>query len=168
MKISQVLFLILLALYTSLSKAQTDFDGYEYQLIMPFSFNADPLSTTSLGKDFNLPEVDIFQDPFSKRPEINMVAAAQRKAYRAQQRQQQNFSFIDRQSAIFSRFKPKFDNTSTSLLSPSYHQQPIYSGLNRVRNSAYKDLGDQFGRISPFYQLSSYRRSSAPVFYFSR
>lgn len=150
--------------------AQTDFRMFEPLPLVSLSINADPFSVQAAGKDFNLPEVDIFKDKFSKRPEIDMIAAANRKAYRAQQQKEQNFSFIERQSAIFGNFKPKFDNTSNSIYSPSYHQQPIYSDLNRVKNSAYEDLGDKYGRMSPFYQLSPFRtrRNSGSGFYFGR
>jgi hypothetical protein len=150
--------------------AQTDFEMFEARPIMSLSFNTDPFSVRTVGKEFNLPEVDIFKDKFSKRPEIDMIAAANRKAYRAQQQQEQRFSFVERQSAMFSNFKPKFDNSSSSPWAPSYHQQPIYSGLNRIKNSAYEDLGDQFNRMSPFFQLSPYRarRNSGSGFYFGR
>ncbi len=168
MKSFQLLIGLILVFNSCVLTAQTDFDMFEARPIMSLSFNLDPFSIGSVGREFNLPEVDIFKDRFAQRPEINMVEAANRKAYRAQQQQEQSFSFVERQSAIFSKFKPKFDNTSTSPYAPSYHQQPIYSGLNRVKNSAYEDLGDQFGRMSPFYQLSPYRRSSRPVFYISR
>lgn len=161
--------LILLFVFNlSVLNAQSDFNRFEARPIMSLSFNVDPFSINSVGKEFDLPKVDFSTNRFAKRPEVDMVAAANRKAYRAQQQQEQSFSFVERQSAIFSAFKPKFDNSSSSPLAPSYHQQPIYSGLNRVKNSAYKDLGDQFGRMSPFYQFSPYRRNSAPIFYFSR
>lgn len=168
MKLFQLFAGLILVLCTYTLTAQTDFEMFEPRKMTPLNFNADPFTIHSLGKEFNLPEVDIFKDKTYKRPEIDMVAAANRKAYRAQQQQEQSFSFVERQSAIFSKFKPKFDNSSSSPLAPSYHQQPIYSELNRVKNSAYEDLGDQFGRMSPFYQLSPYRRRQGPVFYFSR
>ncbi|SDG53774.1 hypothetical protein [Psychroflexus sediminis] len=168
MKLSRYLIILILTLSSHLVKAQTDFNWFEARPMPSLSFNADPFSTTSLGREFNLPEVDIFKDRFAERPEINMVEAANRKAYRAEQLQEQKFSFVERQSALFSKFKPKFDNSSSSPYAPSYHQQPIYSDLNRIKNSAYEDLGDKFNRISPFYQLSPYRRSSRPVFYISR
>lgn len=159
-------FILVLSFYQI--KAQTDFEVFEIRPIVSLSLNSDPFSVITVGKEFNLPEVNIFKDKFAERPEVNMVAAANRKAYRAQQQQEQQFSFVERQSAMFGNFKPKFDNTSTSPWSPSYHQQPIYSDLNRIKNSAYEDLGDKFGRMSPFYQLSPYRRSSSPMFYLSR
>lgn len=168
MKTLKFLFTIILIFNLSKLKAQSDFDIFEARPIESLSFNTDPFSIYSLGKEFNLPEVNIFKDKFSDRPEINMVESANRKAYRAQQQKEQRFSFVERQSAIFSKFQPKFNNSSTSPWSPSYHQQPIYSGLNRIKNSSYEDLGDQFRRVSPFYQLSPYRRSTRPVFYFSR
>lgn len=149
-------------------KAQTDFDLLDMRSMVSLSINIDPFSVYATGKEFNLPEVNIFKDRFAKRPEIDMVAAANRKAYRAQQQQEQNYSFIERQTAMFSNFKPKFDNSSSSPYAPSYHQQPIYSDLNRVKNSAYDDLGDKHRRMSPFYQLSPYRRTSGSGFYFMR
>jgi hypothetical protein len=156
-----------IVLYCTYSHAQTDFEYNELKLTSSLSFNSDPFSIYTLGKVFDLPEVDIFEDKFSKkRPEIDMVAAANKKAYRAQQQQEQSFSFIERQSAIFSRFQPKFDNSANSIYSPSYHQQPIYSDLNRVKNSAYEDLGDKYNRFSPFFQLSPYRRGNGSGFYF--
>ena len=162
-----LLILFLLIFSTSVLKAQSDFDMFQYLEVPSLSFNAKALSLESAGVQFNLPEVNIFRDRFASKPQINMVEAANRKAYRAEQQQEQKFSFVERQSAIFSKFKPKFDNSSDSPLAPSYHQQPIYPGLNRIKNSAYQDLGDQFGRLSPFYQLSPYRRSGNG-FYFVR
>jgi hypothetical protein len=164
----KVIFSFILILSFSKIKAQTDFEIFEVRSIVSLSLNSDPFSVLTVGKEFNLPEVNIFKDKFAERPEVNMVAAANRKAYRAQQQQEQQFSFVERQSAMFGNFKPKFDNTSTSPWSPSYHQQPIYSDLNRIKNSAYEDLGEKFSRMSPFYQLSPYRRSSRPMFYLSR
>jgi len=162
------IFVFVLALCFCSSNAQTDFEYNEIKLTTSLSFNSDPFSIYALGKTFDLPEVNIFEDKFSKkRPEIDMVAAANRQAYRAQQQQEQNFSFIERQGAIFGNFKPKFDNSSNSIYSPSYHQQPIYSDLNRIKNSAYEDLGDKYNRLSPFLQLSPYRRSSGTGFFFS-
>lgn len=168
MKLLKFTFGLILIFSFSKTKAQTDFEIFEARSIISLSFNSDPFSTVTVGKEFNLPEVNIFRDKFAERPEIDMVAAANRKAYRAQQQQKQEFSFVERQSAMFSKFKPKFDNSSSSPWSPSYHQQPIYSGLNRIQNSAYEDLGDKFSRMSPFYQLSPNRRRSRPVFYLSR
>lgn len=159
---------VLLVLFFSKTTAQTDFEMNEIRPIVSLSFNNDPFSVYSLGKEFNLPVVDIFRDKFAERPKINMVEAANRKAYIAQQKQEQNFSFIERQTAIFSSFTPKFDNSSSSPLAPSYHEQPIYSDLNRVKNSAYEDLGDKYRRMSPFYQFSPYRRSNRSGLYFSR
>lgn len=167
MKLSHLILGLLFIFNTHVLKAQTDFEMFEPLPMVSLSFNVDPFSTHSVGKEFNLPEVDIFKDRFSERPEINMVEAANRKAYIAQQQQNQSFSFVDRQSAMFSNFKPKFDNSSSSLWAPSYHEQPIYSGLNRVKNSAYEDLGDKY-RLSPFNQLSPYRRSSRPLFFIGR
>jgi len=162
------ILVIVLALCFNSFYAQTDFEYDEIKLTTSLSFNSDPFSIYNLGKTFDLPEVNIFEDKFSKkRPEVDMVAAANRKAYRAQQQKEQNFSFIERQGAIFSSFKPKFDNSSNSIYAPSYHQQPIYSDLNRIKNSAYEDLGDKYNRLSPFFQLSPYRRNSGSGFYFS-
>ncbi|MBZ9627619.1 hypothetical protein LB456_01425 [Psychroflexus sp. CAK57W] len=168
MKSFQLLIVFILVFNSVVLTAQTDFDRFEARPVVSLSFNMDPFSTTALGREFNLPEVDIFKDRFAERAEINMVEAANKKAYRAEQGQERKFSFVERQSAMFSKFKPKFDNSSASPYAPSYHQQPIYSELNRVKNSAYEDLGDKFNRMSPFYQLSPYRRSSRPVFYISR
>lgn len=169
MKLFKFITISLFIMYCSAIQAQSDFEMLEVRSVVSLSFNSDPFSVNSVGKEFNLPVVDIFRDKFAeKRPEIDMVAAANKKAYRAQQQQEQSFSFVERQSAIFGSFKPKFDNTSNSIYSPSYHQQPIYSDLNRVKNSAYEDLGDTYGRMSPFYQLSPYRRSNRSGFYFSR
>lgn len=170
MNLLKFILILVFVFNFSIVKAQTDFDILHMRPIVSMSNNIDPFGINTVGKDFNLPEVNIFKDRFSKRPEIDMVAAANQKAYRAQQQQEQSFSFVERQSAIFSNFKPKFDNSSSSPLAPSYHQQPIYSGLNRVKNSAYEDLGDQFRRMSPFYQLSPYRsrRHSGSGFYFGR
>jgi hypothetical protein len=161
------LFLVALFMFNfHFLKAQSDFNMFEPRLVTSLSFNEDPFSIRIRGKQFNLPEIDIFKDPFSSRPEINMVEAASRKAYRAKQQQEQQFSFVERQSAMFSNFKPKIDNNSTSPWAPSYHNQSIYSDLHRVKNSAYKDLGDQYRFLSPFYQLSPYKRSSGTGFYF--
>jgi hypothetical protein len=152
------LIVLTLVFCTFSLKAQSDFDIFQYREVPSLSFSNNAFSLESAGIQFNLPEVNIFRDRFSSKPQINMVEAAHRKAYRAEQQQEQKFSFIERQSAIFSRFSPKFDNSSDSPFAPSYHEQPIYPGLNRIKNSAYQDLGDQFGRLSPFYQLSPYRR----------
>ncbi|WP_026302546.1 hypothetical protein [Psychroflexus tropicus] len=161
-----IVILFIMFCYCNTS-AQTDLEMNTISLIPSLSMTSDPFSVTSVGKDFNLPEINIFADKFSRRPEVDMVAAANRKAYRAQQQKEQNFSFIERQGAIFSSFKPKFDNSSNSIYAPSYHQQPIYSDLNRIKNSAYEDLGDKYNRLSPFFQLSPYRRNSGSGFYFS-
>jgi hypothetical protein len=166
MKFSKLFLIATFILSFHLLKAQSDFDMFEPRLITSLSFTEDPFSLRTMGRQFNLPEVNIFKDPFSSRPEINMVEAANRKAYRAKQQQEQQFSFVERQTAMFSNFKPKIDNSSSSPWAPSYHNQPIYSDLHRIKNSAYEDLGDQYRFISPFYQLSPYRRSSGTGFYF--
>jgi hypothetical protein len=168
MKYFKGLLIVTITLLTHQLRAQTDFDMFDMKSVVSLSINIDPFSTYAVGKDFNLPEVDIFRDKFDKRPEIDMVAAAQRKTYRAQQQQEQKFSFIERQTAIFSNNKPKIDNSSSSPFAPSYHQQPIYSDLNRVKNSAYEDLGDRHRRLSPFYQVSPFRRTTGSGFYFMR
>lgn len=168
MKFLKLLFITFLVFSFSKTKAQSDFDIFQPRSFASFNYSMDPFSIRSFGKEFNLPEVDIFKDKFAERPKINMVEAANRKAYRAQQQQEQEFSFVERQTAMFSSFKPKFDNTSSSPWAPSYHEQPIYSGLNRIKNSAYEDLGDKYRRMSPFYQLSPYRSNSRTGFYFGR
>ncbi len=167
MNIYRHIYFIILVMLSYQPYAQTDFDMFDMKTVVSLSINIDPFSTYAVGKEFDLPEVNIFKDKFSKRPEIDMVAAANRKAYRAQQQQEQTYSFIERQTAIFSNNKP-IDNSSSSPFSPSYHQQPIYSDLNRVKNSAYEDLGDKHRRLSPFYQVSPFRRQSGSGFYFNR
>lgn len=168
MKLLKILVVVLIMANLSIAYAQDDFEILDYEPLTSLNLKTTPFSLSSVGKTFNLPEVDIFKDRFAERPEVDMVAAATKKAYRAKQQQEQRFSFVERQSAIFSKSKPKIDNSSTSPWAPSYHQQPIYSGLNRIKNSAYQDLGDQFRFRSPFYPLSSHRRSSRPMLYLSR
>ncbi|WP_127845060.1 hypothetical protein [Psychroflexus aestuariivivens] len=165
-----ILFFLLLSLnFTFTAKAQSEFEEFQMfdiREMTSLSFSQDPFSVATIGRTFNLPEVDIFKDKFSVRPKINMVEAAQRKSFQAQQKQEQEFSFIERQTAMFNAFKPKINNNNSSPWAPNYNNQTIYSDLNRVKNSVYEDLGDKYRRMSPFFQGSPFRsRQGDGVFF---
>jgi len=95
MKFSKLFLIATFVLSFHFLKAQSDFDMFEPRVLTSLSFSEDPFSLRTMGRQFNLPEVNIFKDPFSSRPEINMVEAANRKAYRAKQQQEQQFSFVE-------------------------------------------------------------------------
>lgn len=119
----------------------------------------DPFSVRNqIDNSISTMRIDLNVDPFREKRQINMVAAIERKKQQ-KNRSLDEFSFVKRQLASFEANKPKLDNT-VNLYSPSYNDQPIYSGSNRVKNSVYEDLGDRFkyrtGFYSPSY-LNSYR-----------
>ncbi|MGO1729804.1 hypothetical protein [Psychroflexus halocasei] len=119
----------------------------------------DPFSVNNqIENSISTMRIDLNVDPFREKRQINMVAAIEHKKQQ-KNRSLDEFSFVKRQLASFEANKPKLDN-SVNLYSPSYNDQPIYSGSNRVKNSVYEDLGDRFKYRTGFYSPSyhnSYR-----------
>ncbi|MDN6310288.1 MAG: hypothetical protein L0J60_06420 [Psychroflexus sp.] len=166
-KLFAICFLIL---SVHLAKAQ-EFEGRLFEEFESprLSILEDPFSVKQqIENSISSMKIDLDVDPFASKPQINMVAAIERKK-QSQSRSLDDFSFVQRQLASFRANKPKIDNSSVDLYSPSYNEQPIYSGSNRVKNSVYKDLGDQYkfrtGFRSPYYNRSS-RNRSRNRFYF--
>lgn len=167
----KLLTICFIILSVHLAKAQ-EFEGRLFKEFESprLSILEDPFSVRhQIDNSISTMNIDLDVDPFASKPRINMVAAIERKKQR-KNRSLDDFSFIQRQLASFRANKPKIDNSSVELYSPSYNEQPIYSGSNRVKNSVYKDLGDQFkfrtGFRSPHYNRSSSRNRSRNRFYF--
>ena len=102
-----------------------------------------PLYQDFTRNDFDLlvKNVNVFASP-KRVSDFNFVEASSRKENRF--KYQNFYNAINRQMAQYSDFKIEINN---SLNNPfmDYHDEPIYSGSFRVRNTAYQDARNLTG-----------------------
>ncbi len=146
---------ILLFLIISINYGQ-DFDLPE---LSPFELSPQiqsPLYQSFSTSDFDLlvKNVNVFASP-KKQVDFDFVEASSLK-----QNRYANKYFnaaINRQMAQYSDFKIEIDNSKNLFM--DYHDEPIYSGLNRVRNDAFiraNALNPAFrGRAAPLLYTPS-------------
>jgi hypothetical protein len=99
--------------------------------------------------DLLVKNVNVFASP-KRQTEFSFLEASSAKEGRSSY--QQFYTAINRQMAQYSDFKVEIDNSKAIFM--DYHDEPIYSGLNRVRNSAYIEAN----RLTNF-------NNSAPLLY---
>ena len=97
--------------------------------------------------------VNVFASPKGEG-DFNFLEASARKEGRPSY--QQYYAAIERQMAQYANFKVEINN-SKSAPWIDYHDQPIYSGSNRVRNDAYQRADRLTGNRSlyPYYVAPS-------------
>jgi len=95
-----------------------------------------PLYQSFEVNEFELlvPNVNVFASPKGES-DFNFLEASARKEGKPSY--QQYYAAIERQMAQYANFKVEVNN-SKSAPWIDYHDQPIYSGSNRVRNDAYQ------------------------------
>lgn len=84
--------------------------------------------------DLLVKNINVFASP-QGQDNFNFLEASARKENRPSY--QQYYAAIERQMAQYANFKVEINN-SKSAPWIDYHDQPIYSGSNRVRNDAYQ------------------------------
>lgn len=119
--------------FVSISYGQ-DFDLQE---LSPMELS--PKIQSPLYQNFSVDEFDllvknvnVFASP-KRQSAFSFLEASSAKEGRSSY--QQFYNAINRQMAQYSNFKVEIDNSKALFM--DYHDEPIYSGLNRVRNSAY-------------------------------
>ena len=143
--------LILFTILTSTLRAQ-DFK------LLPLEF--EEFSTTRiqspLYQSFEINEFDllvkninVFASP-KETDTFNFLEASAIKENR--QSYQEYYSAVERQMAQYANFRVEINN-SKSAPWVDYHDQPIYSGSNRLRNNAYQPADRLSGAKTnnPFY-----------------
>lgn len=152
MKIYKYLFVLLLVIKAN---AQ-DFDlpSLDTNILSPTI--QSPLYQTFEFDEFYLlvDNVNIYEAPMPENS-FDFLEASARKEEK--QSYQQFLFAVERQMAQYSNFRVEVNNSKSSALL-DYHDQPIYSGLNRVRNSAYQRADRLTGtprRGNPFFLAPS-------------
>lgn len=139
MKLSLYIIIFFIGLVSSFAQALDGKQNEVINLSPNLSFLEDPFAVENLPQPNLLKiRINLQVDPFAQNRQVNMVAATERKA-RTLKNQQGNFSFIDRQLASFNKERPKFGISFEGINAPDYHNQPIYSGSNRVDNQAFRE-----------------------------
>jgi len=142
----------ILALFTITLSYGQEFDLPE---LSPFELSPQiqsPLYQNFYTSDFDLlvKNVNVFASP-KKQVDFNFVEASSDKKTRYANKYFNEA--ISRQMAQYSNFKIEIDNSKNLFM--DYHEEPIYSGLNRVRNDAFIEAN----RLNPGF------RGSAPLLY---
>ncbi len=142
---------ILIVLMVSINYGQ-DFDLPE---LSPFELSPQiqsPLYQNFNSSDFDLlvKNVNVYASP-KKHADFDFVEASTLKANRYSNKYFNDA--INRQMAQYSSFKVEIDNSKNLFM--DYHDEPIYSGLNRVRNDAFIEAN----RLNPAF------RGGAPLLY---
>jgi len=103
--------------------------------------------------DLLVQNVNVFAPPKGES-DFNFLEASARNEGKPSY--QQYYSAIERQMAQYANFKVEINN-SKSAPWIDYHDQPIYSGSNRVRNDAYQRADRLSGNrtVYPYYVAPS-------------
>lgn len=138
---------ILICLMVSINYGQ-DFDLPE---LSPFELSPQiksPLYQNFNTSDFDLlvKNVNVFASP-KKQQDFDFIQASSMKSNRYSNRYFNEA--INRQMAQYSNFKIEIDNSKNLFM--DYHDEPIYSGLNRVRNDAFIEAN----RLNPGFRGGS-------------
>jgi len=113
----------------------------EFDLPVLSDYQLSPKIQSPLYQDFSgsdlkllVQNVNVFDSPKSKEP----FDFAEASAFKEQQNSYSNFyDAINRQMAQYSDFQIEINNSKSSPFI-DYHDQPIYSGSFRVKNSSYQ------------------------------
>jgi hypothetical protein len=127
--------------------------GQDFDLPELSPFELSPQIQSPLYQSFNSNDFDLLVKNVnvfaSSKPEVDFdfVQASTMRTNRYSNRYFNEA--INRQMAQYSSFKVEIDNSKNLFM--DYHDEPIYSGLNRVRNDAFIEAN----RLNPGFRGGS-------------